>query len=598
VKVVKAPPKEDCPHYQFGPFRINSEERTLLLDGTLVPLVPKSFDVLFILVTNSGQLLNKEFLLSSVWPDTIVAENSLTRAIADIRRALGEGPKENRFIATVARRGYRFVAQVRSSAPTVESAVRVPSPALVTDAGVTALAVLPFAWLTRGGMDGSLVVGLADALITRLSNLTQIVVRPTSSILRYVDGDRDPVAIAGELSVDFVVSGSLQQAGEQVRVTVQMVSPTEQRSVWADRFEETFTNIFLLEDSISARIAAALALKLSSAEQKSLVARDTSNNDAYQLYLRGRYFWSKQTLATAKKAISYFQQALDLDANYARAWAGVADAYVLIGITGALTGGLLPHNLYPRAKRAALAAIDLNANLADAHSSLGFIQFFYDWNAASAQDSLNQALTLQPRYASAHHGQALVAGFSGRSDEALLWIESALEIEPLSLILNANKGYLLYLAGEFDRAIAHLTKTLEIDPSFGAIHYRLGLAYQAKGASEEAIRHFKQAQQFSRNSPHTLGALGHVLACTGDKAAAREIRRQLNALAETQYVASTVMAEVMTGLGEYYEALGWLKKALDERVAALMTFRVDPRFEQLRMEPGCRLILGHLPKCS
>jgi tetratricopeptide (TPR) repeat protein len=188
----------------------------------------------------------------------------------------------------------------------------------------------------------------------------------------------------------------------------------------------------------------------------------------------------------------------------------------------------------------------------------------------------------------------LVSGFCGRYDEALLWIDSALEIEPLSLIFNANKGYLLYISREYDAAVAHLTKTLEIDASFPPTHYRLGLAYQAKGASVKAIRHFKQAHQLTGNGPYALGALGHILACIGDKAAAKDVRRQLDDIAQTRYVASTIRAEVMTGLGEYYEALGWLKRALDERVGALWTFRVDPRFDQLRTEPGCLQILGSL----
>src|SRR5262245_57519325 len=234
--------------------------------------------------------------MSNVWPDATVEENSLARAIADIRRVLGEGPKENRFIATVARRGYRFVAEVTTS--TVSSAKEGPnSPAAALGALNTkavTLAVLPFAWLTQEGKDGYLAVGLADALITRLSNLTQIVVRPTSSILKYVGVDRDPISIASELKVDFVVSGSLQQAGEQVRVTVQVVSPNEQRTVWADHFEEAFTDVFSVEDSISGRVATALALKLSAAQRELLVRRDTKSREAYELYLRGRYFWSKQ----------------------------------------------------------------------------------------------------------------------------------------------------------------------------------------------------------------------------------------------------------------------------------------------------------------
>jgi len=597
VKVVKAgsAPENQC--YEFGSFRLDPIERTLLCVGEPVALVPKSFEVLLVLVQNSGKLLGKDFLMRSVWPDATVEENSLARAIVDIRRALGEGPKDNRFIATIARRGYRFVARVTSPTIPSENTILFTS-AKVTrsgaDAQTTTLAVLPFAWLTPEGGDGSLAIGLVDALITRLSNLTQIVVRPTSSILKYADTDRDPVSIASELKVDFVLSGSLQQANKQIRVTVQMVSPNEQRLVWADHFEEDFTHIFLVEDSISERVAAALALQLTATQRESLSRRDTENDKAYQLYLRGRYFWSRQTLASAEQAILCFRQAIDLDPQYARAWAGIADAHVLIGLSGALTGGLPPHETYPEAKRAALAAIGLNSALAEAHASLGFIKFFYDWDPAVAQQELNRAVSLHPRYANAYHGQALVCGFLGRYDEALDWIQKALDIEPLSPILNANKGYLLYVDRRYDESVTELKKALEIDPAFTATHYRLGLAYGAQGMNSEAILHFQEAQRFSDDSPQPLGALGYVLGQTGNRQAAQEILGRLEEISKTQYLSPTIIAEVQTGLGQYDEALTLLETAVCERSGGLFTFRVDPRFDQLRSDPRCQKVLQYL----
>jgi TolB-like protein/tetratricopeptide (TPR) repeat protein len=527
-------------------------------------------------------MVERQFLLTTVWADAAVEENSLSRAIADIRKVLGEGAKENRFIATVARRGYRFVAEVSN-----------PKSASATGRSA-AVAVLPFAWLTPEGGDRSLAVGLADALIARLSNLNQIIVRPTNSILRYAGGKRDPMEIAAELKVDFVISGSLQQAGDRVRVTVQMVSPDQHRSVWADHFEETFTHIFSVEDSISARVAAALALKLTNAQRQSLGRHSTENHEAYQLYLRGRYFWSGQTFASAQKAIAYFHQAIDLDPRYALAWAGIADAQILIGLSGALTGGLAPHQVYPEAKHAALKAIELDETLAEAHASLGFIRAFYDWDTLEAQQEFHRALALQPNYASAHHGCALAYGFQGQHDASLRKIEAALEIEPLSLIFNANKGYLLYVARRYDEAVDQLLKTLEIDPAFAPTHYRLALAGAAQGRHDAAILHLQEAQRFSDGSPSALGALGYIYAKTGREQDARTILRQLTETSKSRYVSPVISAEICTGLGQYADTLEWLEQAVQQRSGALFTFNVDPRFDCLRSEPRFQRVLQNL----
>lgn len=585
--------------YEFGQFRIDPVERTLVREGEPIQLVPKSFDVLVVLVENSRRLLDKNFLLNAVWSDAAVEENSLARAIADIRRVLGEGPKDNRFIATVARRGYRFLPAVtRSELPFTPGLLSGSAGTALptTTEKLTTLAVLPFTWLTQEGSDASLAVGLADALITRLSNLAQIVVRPTSSILKYADGNRDAAAVASELNADFVISGSLRQANDRVRVTVQMVSPDQQRSVWADHFEEKFTHIFSVEDSISERVAAALALKLTLEQKRSLARKNTANNEAWQLYLRGRHLLSKRTLAGARQAIEVFRQALDLDPDYAQAWVGIADAYILTGLHGALTGWLPPRETYPEAKRAALKAIQLNDVLGEAHTSLGFVHFFYDWDPQAAIREFSRGLSLRPHYARAHHWYAMTCGFLGQHEESIVAIGRALEIEPLSLILNGNRGYLFYFARRYDESIAQLRATLEMDPSFAPTQHRLGLTYGALGKYEQAIRHLTEAQRLSADSPQALGALGHLYGVAGNRAAASEILQQMAELSRTSYVSAASFAEVYLGLGEYNKVFEWLDKALEERTSALVRLKVDPRFDAIRSDSKFQLVLQNMKK--
>jgi TolB-like protein/Flp pilus assembly protein TadD len=580
--------------YEFGPFSVDPVERVAFRDGVPLVLTPKVFDTLLFLVRNPRRVLTKDEMLKEVWPDTFVEEVNLAVNISTLRKALGEGPQEGRYIATVARRGYRFLPKVTCSELPLAPAVRMRAPSVVlseTGEKLTTLAVLPFTWLTQEGSDASLAVGLADALITRLSNLAQIVVRPTSSILRYADGNHDAPAVASELNADFVISGSLRQADDRVRVTVQMVSPDQQRSVWADHFEEKFTNIFSVEDSISERVAAALALKLTPEQKQSLARKNTANTEAWQLYLRGRHLLSKRTLAGAQRAIEVFRQALDLDPNYAQAWVGIADAYILTGLHGALTGWLSPRETYPEAKRAALKAIQLNDALGEAHTSLGFVHFFYDWDTQAAIREFNRGLSLHPHYARAHHWYAMACGFLGRHEDSIRAIGKALEIEPLSPVLNGNRGYLFYFARRYDDSVEQLRATLDLDPSFAPTHHRLGLTYGAQGKYEQAIRHLTEAQRLSADSPQALGALGHLYGVAGNRAAASEILQQMAEQSRTSYVSAASFAEVHLGLGDYAKVFEWLDKALEERTSALVRLKVDPRFDCIRSDPKFQVVL-------
>lgn len=574
--------------YEFANFRVSSLNRELLRNGEPVPLSPKSFDVLMVLVERKGAVVDKRSLINAVWAGTAVEENSLARAVSDIRRVLGEGPKENRFVETISRRGYRFLAEVTAvqvnSELTSGGSPR-PAPSAPGPTRLMTLAVLPFAWITIRGSEPSLSVGMADALITRLSNLPQIVVRPTSSILRYENPRQNLAAIAKELGVDFVISGSIQQAGDHIRVTVQSVSPDQQRSIWGDQFDETLTNLFAIEDSISERVAAALTLHLTNAESKLLSRSHTKNSEAYELNLRGRYFISKRTFRETQKAIECFQRAIEIDPYYALPWVGIANAHILMGLHGSLTGWLSPRDTYPEAKRAALKSMELQPDLADAHSSLGFVNFFYEWDWHSAWREFKRAVDLQPYHLDTHHWYAMMCCFAGHHDEALAAMETALTSDPISLILNANRGYILYFARRYADAMEQLQQALELDESFAPTHHRLGLVCSALGMDGKAIDHLVLADQYSGESSQALGALGYAYAQYGDIQKAKDILERLIALSNKRYVSAAIMADVCVGLRQANQTLQWLDKAVSERSAAIVRLRVDPRYDWLRSEP-------------
>src|SRR6266498_2326675 len=296
--------------YEFGPFRLDARERLLLHDEEIVPLSPKTFDMLVALVENSGHLLEKNELMQTLWPDTFVEEGSLAQNISLLRKALDESESQ-KFIETVPRRGYRFVASVRKT--------------------IKSIAVLPFKSLGIDGGDEYLGIGIAETLTTRLSSLKLLTVRPTSAVLKYVSSEKDTVVAGRELEVDSVLEGSIRRLGKRIRVTARLVSVPDDSVLWADKFDENFTDIFKVEDSISGKVAEALALKLSGEQQKGLTKRYTDNAEAYQLYLKGRYFWNKRTEDGFNRGIAQFKQAVEKDSSYGLAYAGLADSY--IGLT-------------------------------------------------------------------------------------------------------------------------------------------------------------------------------------------------------------------------------------------------------------------------
>src|SRR2546425_496917 len=467
--------------YEFGPFLLDVTEQLLLRDGRPIPLKPKLFDLLLLLVENSGHVLDKNRLMSTLWPDTFVEESNLTVNIFALRKALGNRRNKHSYIETVPRRGYRFVANV-TEAPNggVDSVAaeraRLSSNAderFEAGAGVKSLAVLPFKSIGAEAGHEYLGLGLADALITKLTNLRQIKVRPTSAVREYTRA-RDITVAGRKLKVDALLDGSIQRARQRIRVTAQLVDARDGATLWAENFDAKLVDIFSLEDSLSDQVVRALSLKLTGEERKHLVKHHTENTEAYQAYLKGRYFWNKRTSDGFKKGVEYFEHAIALDPNYARAYAGLADCYQLL--SGYMSGP--SREAIPKATIALLKALQIDDTLAEAHTSLGHLRT-REWDWSDAEKEFKRAFELNPNYVTAHHWYSTYLRLMGRFDEAWTEIKIAEELDPVSLSINTSVGTLQYLVRKYDQALEKLWATIELDPNYPYAHFNLGMVYMA-----------------------------------------------------------------------------------------------------------------------
>jgi DNA-binding winged helix-turn-helix (wHTH) protein/TolB-like protein/Tfp pilus assembly protein PilF len=590
--------------YTFGPFVLDSRERRLLRDGRPVPLTLKAFDLLEALAKNEGRLLRKEELLRLVWPDAAVEENNLTVTISALRKALGEGTAERQYIETVPRRGYRFVGGPRDAEPEPASpprrkwarsrswgAAAVAGLALAaallwvyrpwSSAPVRSLAVLPFHSLT-GPEAESIGLGMADALITRLGGTKRVIVRSTGAVQKYARSDLDPVAVGRELRVDAVLDGSIQSADGRLRATVRLLRVSDGATLWAQAFDERLSDIFSLQDSISRKVAEELTLRLTDDQRRVLTRRDTDDTEAYQLYLKGRFFWNKRTREGFQRGLAFFRQAAERDPAYARAYTGLADSY--IGL--AFYQYEPPREAMPQARQQALQALRVAPSLAEAHVSLAHVYGNYDWDWTAAEREWQQAIRLDPEYATAHQWYAVhYLTPLGRLDEALVEARRAQQLDPLSPVFNAFVGATLLFARRYDEAIEECRKTIDLYPEFGVGHWYLGRAYLQKGRFPEALAELRDAVRLSGESPLTQGTLAFAHAAAGDRATARGMLSELTALRSQQYVSALDLATTHAALGDREEAFHWLDEAATERAFHLVYLKVWPELDALRSDP-------------
>jgi TolB-like protein/Tfp pilus assembly protein PilF len=444
------------------------------------------------------------------------------------------------------------------------------------------IAVLPFANLSRDPDNAYFAAGIQDEIITRLSKIGDLKVISCTSTQRFKSAPDDIPAIAAQLRVANVLEGSVQRTPDKVRVNVQLIKAATDDHLWADTFDRQLTDIFGVESEIAKTIAETLRAKLSGSEQNAIAARPTENTDAYQLYLRGRFFWNKRTGQNLNKAADYFNQAIAADPNYALAYVGLADSYVLMPLYGAGT----PQDCYPKAKAAAEKALQLDDTLAEAHTSLAQIFCYYDLDFVRAAREYQRAIELNPNYPTAHqwYGSSALTAL-GRFDEAIAEVKRAIALDPLSLVINADLGNSYYRARRYNEAIKQLRKTVDLDPGFYYAHWNLGSALAANGDLAGAIEEYEKARSLN-DDPSMLGLLGNAYAAAGKKSEAIKIRDELEAISKQRYVSDYSFAIVNLGLGYRDEALRRLQRSYQDRAGDSLRFiRVDPLLDPLRRDP-------------
>ena len=623
--------------FEFAGYRIDEEKRLLCRGGEAVPLTSRVFDTLLVLVKNSGRLLTKEDLMREVWGAAHVEEGNLTVNVSMLRKALEEKPDEHRFIVTVPGRGYKFIAEVRESfepaasaalplqessaapapsaspAAALPTAIVAPAPrtrrpfplgktiaagavvAIAAAAYVAALAqrrgarepvapsasdsrsiaVLPFASLDGRGDDRFLGLGMADAIITKLSGLRGLVVRPTSAVTKYAGSTRSSLEAGREQRVDAVLEGSLQRADGRVRVSARLLNVRDGAPIWAFQDEiPVGERLFPLQDALSEKIAGALTLRLTDVERRSIRKHFTEDPAAYEAYVEGRYWWNQRTSDGLLEAIGLFEKAVGRDPSYALAWAGLADCYSL-----AVWYVPMPASkAVPKLTEAATRAVALDPGLAEAHLGMGNV-YSFRWDWANARRELERAIALNPGHATARHWYSLNLALTGEFDEAIREAQRARELDPLSPSINTDLGWVYYLARRDREAIAAYRSTIAMDPRFSLAHFDLALALSDAGDHAEAIAEMEKASD--RGSDYLAG-LGYVYGRAGRRPEALRALARLKTLARSAYVPPYHFAWVYTGLGDRDRAIGELEQVYREHTQHVVDLKEVPMFDPLR----------------
>ena len=578
--------------YEFGRFRLDVLQKVLLRDGVPVSLTPKSFETLLLLVQNTGRVVEKEAFMRKVWSDSTVEEGNLTYHISLLRKVLSCGDEGGRYIETVPKRGYRFMADVRELtdgevAQGVAQETRSTSHVTVGDrapvdrgAAINSLAVLPLANASADPNAEYLSDGITESIINSLSRLRGLRVMARSTVFRYKGREVDAREVGRELRVGAVLLGRVLLFGDRLIIRMELVDVVEGWQLWGEQYSRDLSDIFEVQEEIASEISDRLRLKLTGEDKKRLTKRYTENTEAYQLYLKGRYHSGKFTSEGLGKGVEYFHRAIEKDPSYALAYAGLAETYGSLWFHGYVS----PYEAEPVTRPVAIKALEIDDTLAEAHTSLALIKMFYDWDWSGSEREFKRAIELNPGYGPAHqwYGGHLVA--LGRRAEAFAEMRRAQELDPLSLMINAAVAWHFYFAREYEEAVEQLQKTLELDPNFHIAHEVLGLTYTQTGRYEEAITELKKAVELSGGALVMLAELRQVYAASGNRVAAREGLNELKERSKQSFVLPYHIAAIHTSLGEADEASEWLERAYRERYGGLVYINVDPRFDSLRAD--------------
>ncbi|HXP81842.1 MAG TPA: protein kinase [Verrucomicrobiae bacterium] len=448
---------------------------------------------------------------------------------------------------------------------------------------IDSLAVLPF---VNGSGDPNteyLSDGITESLINSLSRLPKLEVKSRDSAFHYKGKDPDAETVGRELGVRAVFKGRVTQVGDNLAISAELIDARNNDHIWGEQYSRKASDIFALQGDIAKEITTALRVRLTGDDEKRMAKSYTANPDAYQDYLKGRYWWNKRKEDGFNKGREYFQQAIEKDPTYALAYSGLADSYSLL----AEYGFVAPKESYPRAKEAALKALEIDDTLAEAHASLAWVKTFYDWDRSGGEKEFKRAIELNPAYATAHFWHSLALASMGRSEEAIAEQKRALELDPLSLIINRVLGVDFYYARRYDQAIEQEKLTLEMDPNFAFVHMQLGEAYLQKSMYREGIAEFEKELVVSPRHPYALSGLGYAYAVAGRGAEAQKVLDQLNAISEQKYVPAISKVGVYVGLGDKEKAFEWVGKAYEDRSigSSFTMMKLDPVYDPLRSDP-------------
>jgi TolB-like protein/DNA-binding winged helix-turn-helix (wHTH) protein/tetratricopeptide (TPR) repeat protein len=609
--------------YRFLEFELSEEDFTLSRGSQRIALEPKSLRVLTLLVNRAGHLVDKQELLESVWPNTFVEENTLTRTVGILRRELGDSSRDSKIIETVPTRGYRFIAPVEmlpgqapNSLPEQNgnaTAVLQSSPAVLpTDkprtpklrwllpiacliliaitplwfrhhhlqaAPIRSLAVLPLNDLSPGTREEYFADGMTDELITEMARIPGLRIVSRTSVMQ-VKGTQKPLAqIARELNVDAVVEGSVVRSGDRVRITAQLIDTRSDKHLWAQSFEGPLGDVLTLQDDVAREIASQTRTVLTPAARAELSSAKHIDPEAHDAYLKGRYYWNKRTGDGLQQGSIYFQQAIEKDPAYAAAYSGLADCNSGL----AWHGFVSPDEALPKAHSAALKAIELDPQSAEAHASLALLlDHRWDWPGSEAE--FKRALQLDSQNANAHHWYGDYLSIKGRHDEALFQARQALELDPLNLMIGTWVALRYYLARRYDLAIEQSRKTLALDPNFAAAHLLLGDSYVQAGLHKQGLSELQLAARLSGGSPLYLAQVAVAQAVAGKQAEALRIVAQLQKTSRERYVSPYGFAQIYAALNNKEQTFKWLNAAYEDHAVWMSYLGVDPVFDRFRKD--------------
>ena len=575
--------------YHFGKFVLNAQEQVLTVDGRAVHLPTKEFETLRMLVENNGKVLSKNEMMSAIWKGTFVEESNLAQYVSRLRKVLNVDG--NQYIKTIPKKGYRFSADVRTSDSdlVIERSLRVKVGGNETRSlgEIKSVAVLPFQALSLPEGDEFLGLGIADALITQLTRVGQIITRPTTSVLRFRSAGQDSVAIAELLSVDAILEGNFQRLGKRLRLSAQLLDSDSGKTLWAEAFNTEIDDIFEIQDRIAERIVTSFSKQYSAETLGQLTKRYTENEAAYEEYLKGRFNFSKRTADSLKKALANFKKAIEIDPLYALAYAGMAEAYQLLP----LSDGLDPHSAFPKAKAAVLRALEIDDSIPEAHVSLGVTLMHFDWNWLGAELSFQKAIALNPNYPAAHQVYGTLLLRLGRISDAILELKTAQTLDPLSPSISTWMGEAFAHLGEHEAAIRIHKETIRLAPDYLFAYYFLVQSYVSTGRLAEAAKAAEEAVKLSDDMSLARSASIFLKARTGDGEGARTELRGLIEKRDRTYVSAVNIASGFAVLNETDDVFKWLEIAHAERDSNLTWLNIDAEFDYLREDPRFRALL-------